>query len=126
VIFHGGFTREGAAAVYRSMDVLVVPSLWPENSPLVIHEAFQHRVPVVGARSGGIAGLIREDVDGLLYEPFDTHALAELLQRLVDDSDLAVRLSAAAPPVKSMAQDAAEWSARYSAVRGRARVTAVV
>ena len=34
--------------VYGTLDVLVVPSLWPENSPLVIHEAFMHGVTVVG------------------------------------------------------------------------------
>ena len=41
-------------AVLAAIDVLAVPSLWLENSPLVIHEAFLAGVPVVGARIGGI------------------------------------------------------------------------
>ena len=45
--------RAGAAST-RRLDVLVVPSLWLENSPLVIHEAFQAGVAVVGRRIGGI------------------------------------------------------------------------
>ena len=56
VQFMGAFDQERAAEIYGQIDVLVVPSLWPENSPLVIHEAFMAGVPVVGARQGGIPG----------------------------------------------------------------------
>ena len=56
VRFMGAFDRERTAEVYAQIDVLVVPSLWLENSPLVIHEAFMAGIPVVGARIGGIAG----------------------------------------------------------------------
>ena len=51
--------------IYGDLDVLVVPSLWPENSPLVIHEAFMHGVAVVGARVGGIPELVDEAMNGL-------------------------------------------------------------
>ena len=54
---------------YARIDVLVVPSLWLENSPLVIHEAFQAGVPVVGSRIGGIADSSRDGWNGLLFEP---------------------------------------------------------
>ena len=50
--FTGGFDRREMAQVYGGLDVLVVPSLWLENSPLVIHEAFMHGVAVVGSASG--------------------------------------------------------------------------
>jgi glycosyltransferase involved in cell wall biosynthesis len=107
------------ASVYDSLDVLVVPSLWPENSPLVIHEAFLRGVAVVAARIGGIPGLVTEGVNGLLYDPFDPGALAEALQRLVDDRTLVGRLVAAAPPVKSIADDASEWESRYERLSRR-------
>ena len=44
------------------------PSLWLENSPLVIHEAFMAGIPVVGARIGGIADLVDDGRTGLLYD----------------------------------------------------------
>src|SRR6185369_2491449 len=69
VRFEGRFAPGDAARVYGAIDLLVVPSLWLENSPLVIHEAFQSGVPVVGARIGGIADLIDEGRTGLLYDP---------------------------------------------------------
>jgi glycosyltransferase involved in cell wall biosynthesis len=96
--------------------VLVVPSLWPENSPLVIHEAFMHGVPVVGARTGGIPGLVTDGASGLLYEPFSVEGLRAALQRTIDDPALLQRLSNGVPAVKSIADDAREWDARYAAL----------
>lgn len=124
VTFHGGFERSQAGAVYAGADVLVVPSLWPENSPLVIHEAFMAKVPVVAARTGGIADLIRHEVDGLLTEPGSPAALAAALERLAAEPVLRARLAAAAPAVRTIAEDAAEWDARYVRLR-EARLPAV-
>jgi glycosyltransferase involved in cell wall biosynthesis len=111
--FHGGFDRDRVEEVYRGIDVLVVPSLWPENSPLVIHEAFMRQLPVVGARIGGVPELVRDNLNGLLYDPFSPESLRVCLQRLIDDRDLVYALGAAAPAVKTIEDDAREWGARY-------------
>ena len=98
----------------------MVPSLWLENSPLVIHEAFQSGVAVVGARLGGIENLVADGINGLLYDAFSSQALAEALRRFLADPGLAPRLAAAAPAVKTLEQDAGEWRRRYETVlRGR-------
>ena len=119
VVFHGGFDRREVAHIYGALDVLAVPSLWPENSPLVIHEAFMHGVPVVGSRTGGIPDLVTDGVNGLLADPFSADSLRNALKRLLADSGLRERLAAASPPVKSIAEDAAEWQARYQSLRRR-------
>jgi glycosyltransferase involved in cell wall biosynthesis len=95
------------------MDVLAVPSLWPENSPLVIHEAFQAGLPVVGSRLGGTADLVADGTNGLLYEAFSAADLAAALRRLLDEAGLLDRLAAGVPAVKSIDQDAGEWEERY-------------
>ena len=46
----GPVPHEAVAATLANVDVLVVPSIWAENSPLVIHEAFLAGVPVVASR----------------------------------------------------------------------------
>ena len=112
----GRFERHAVSATYAQLDALVVPSLWPENSPLVIHEAFMHGVPVVAARVGGIPGLVTDDRSGLLYDAFSPEQLRASLQRLIDEPDLRARLSAGAPHVKTIEQDAREWDERYRGV----------
>jgi glycosyltransferase involved in cell wall biosynthesis len=126
VTFHDGFERDRAGDVYNGLDVLVVPSLWPENSPLVIHEAFMHGLPVVGACIGGVPGLVRHGVNGLLYDPFSVESLRACLQRLIEDRNFVATLAAAAPSVKSIGQDAREWDARYRQVSGRGAARAEV
>ena len=118
VVFEGAFDRGRLADVHASIDVLVVPSLWPENSPLVIHEAFMHGVAVVAAGIGGIPELISDGVNGFLFDPRQPDELRDCLQRLVDDPSLARRFASRAPHVKSIGRDAAEWEQRYESVLG--------
>lgn len=113
VTFAGGFDAAGAAEAYASIDVLVVPSIWPENSPLVIHEAFMTGVAVVGARIGGIPGLVTDGVNGALHEPGSAEDLARVLGTFIEDRSLVARYAAAAPRVKTLEEDAAGWDAHY-------------
>lgn len=80
--------------VFDRCDAIVVPSVWVENSPLVIHEAQQARLPVVTADAGGMAEYVHHEVNGLLFEHRSVVALAEQMQRLVDDAAFARRLGA--------------------------------
>jgi glycosyltransferase involved in cell wall biosynthesis len=119
VRFLGAFDREQAADVYAQFDVLIVPSLWLENSPLVIHEAFMAGVPVVGARIGGIANLVVDGVNGFLYEPTSPTDLANVLQTLVASPTLVRDLAERVPEVTSMADHACDWERRYAEVLAR-------
>ena len=119
IVFRGAFAPEHAAAMYREIDVLVVPSLWPENSPLVIHEAFQAGVAVVGSRAGGIPDLVDDNVSGLLFETGSAEGLARRLRELIENPARVAALAAGAPRVKTIEQDAAEWDDAYADVIGR-------
>ena len=59
------------------LDALVVPSIWEENSPLVIREAFAAGVPVVASNIGGIPEVVTDEVNGLLFEPGNVQDLHE-------------------------------------------------
>ena len=78
--------------VFDRVDAIVVPSVWVENSPLVIHEAQQARVPVITADTGGMAEYVRHGVNGLTFEHRSWRSLAERMQLFVDDPALARRL----------------------------------
>ena len=78
--------------VFNHIDAIVVPSIWGENSPLVIHEAIAAQVPVVTADYGGMKEYVQHEVNGLLFPHRDENALAVQMARLVSDPQLAVKL----------------------------------
>ena len=97
----------------------MVPSIWRENSPLTIHEAFLSGVPVVASRLGGSVELL-ETGGGLLYDADDAGDLYVQLRRLYDEPGLARRLAATAPRGKPMDEHVRELVAVYEDLR-RAR-----
>lgn len=119
VRFMGSFDRDRTADVYAELDVLVVPSLWLENSPLVIHEAFMAGVPVVAARIGGIADLVEDGRTGLLYDPTSPSELESRLRSLIENPARADELARNAPRVKAITEDAREWEDTYGDVLKR-------
>lgn len=78
--------------VFDRVDAIVVPSVWVENSPLVIHEAQQARVPVITADAGGMAEFVHHEVNGLLFSHRSPASLAVQMQRFADDPGLAAAL----------------------------------
>lgn len=93
VEWHGEYRNEEIVEkVFNHVDAIVVPSVWVENSPLVIHEAQGARVPVIAGDAGGMAEYVRHEENGLLFRHRDVHELARQMQRLVDDPQSAARL----------------------------------
>ncbi len=78
--------------VFNHVDVIVVPSIWVENSPLVIHEAQQAGVPVITANEGGMKEYVKHEVNGLLFNFREEDSLAEQMQRLMENPDLTKKL----------------------------------
>lgn len=66
------------------LDALVVPSLWEEPLSRVSHEALEHGVPVIGARTGGIPEVVRDGDTGRLFCPGDSDDLEGALRSLLD------------------------------------------
>lgn len=71
---------------------VVAPSLWHDNSPLVMYESFSRGKPVVGSRTGGIPEMVRDHVTGRQFDPGDHEALAEILSELLQDDALVLEM----------------------------------
>jgi GT2 family glycosyltransferase/glycosyltransferase involved in cell wall biosynthesis len=115
----GPFARSSLGDVLAGLDVLVVPSIWEENAPLVVQEAFLARLPVVVSGHGGLAEAVRHEVDGLHFRPGDAADLARALRRLADDRSLLGRLAAQAPAVPTMDEHARAVVGLYGEARDR-------
>jgi glycosyltransferase involved in cell wall biosynthesis len=82
VIHVGAYDEARVDRLMQRMDVVVVPSIWWENSPVVIQEALRNRRPVVCSDIGGMAEKVRDGVDGYHFPVGSAPALAALLVRL--------------------------------------------
>ena len=110
----GTFSNAEVGKVISSFDVIVVPSLWYENTPLVIYEAMAGGCPVVCSRFGGMAEMVREGVDGLMFEKGNVAELAEILQKLATDRDLLKELAANTQRPKQISTYVDELEAIYT------------
>ena len=99
--FCGTFPNSEIAKVFECIDVLVVPSLWYENTPLVIYSAQAARCPVVASDLPGLSAAIKHDENGLLFESGCSADLEKKLARLVTEQGLLQRLSANSRTPKS-------------------------
>jgi GT2 family glycosyltransferase/glycosyltransferase involved in cell wall biosynthesis len=129
---HGVIAHDRIPQALATIDALVVPSIWPENSPLVIQEAFLAGVPVVAAEIGGIPELVDHGDNGLLFRPNDVNDLHRTLMRLLDEPTLLNALSTDPQSVRTIdndveaARELYELGRRHSAAKPRGRTSAVV
>ena len=107
----GALSRAGVAAFLAECDLLVVPSRWWENAPLVVQEARAARVPLLVAGHGGLAEFVEPGVDGWHFAPGSIEdlraALARVLSGELDTKRLAPR------PVPPFAWHVDQLEARY-------------
>jgi glycosyltransferase involved in cell wall biosynthesis len=84
-----------APGLFDSVQIAVVPSLWPEGFGLVILEAMSAGCALVATNHGGAPEIVENEVSGLLVPPGDVDALAAAIERLVTDEALRRRLGKA-------------------------------
>jgi glycosyltransferase involved in cell wall biosynthesis len=114
---HGVVTGREKEAALAGLDAVVVPSLFPDNAPLTIHEARAAALPVVGSRIGGIPELVDEGETGFLFAAGDADGLRQRLQWFVDHPVERARMRAAIRPVKTIAANALEIEEHYQSSR---------
>jgi glycosyltransferase involved in cell wall biosynthesis len=89
-----------------TVDWTVVPSIWWENSPLVIQESFASSVPVICSDIGGMAEKVRDGIDGLHFRVNDPRDLARVIATVVTTKGLRDKLVGGIRPPPSVADTA--------------------
>ncbi|MFA5144808.1 MAG: glycosyltransferase family 4 protein [Candidatus Omnitrophota bacterium] len=112
--FLGGFHNDNIADIFLNIDTLIVPSIWLENSPLVIQEAFLAGIPVIASEVGGIPELVNHGVNGLLFKPGDCNDLYDKMKLIIDSPDYIEKLIKNIPAVTSIEGNARELEKVYS------------
>lgn len=119
--FAGAYSYSDLSLVMSGLDVVVVPSIWYENSPNAILEAFFYRIPVIASDLGGMRELVEHGKSGLLFAPGNVDDLRKQLQRLVDEPELLHQMSATIPPVRTVEEEIAELESLYRGLTAQAR-----
>lgn len=86
-VLRGPLAREAVPRVLRELDLLVVPSVWFENQPLVILEALACGTPLLVSDLGGMVELVEEGRSGWRFPTGDAAALAAVLAERIGDPE---------------------------------------
>lgn len=83
--------RDDIERLMQASDIFVLPSI-QEAFGLVILEAMQNGLPVIGSRIGGIPEIISSEEYGILVKPGQKDALAKALIKLINNDSLRNKL----------------------------------
>jgi glycosyltransferase involved in cell wall biosynthesis len=97
--FFGSYFNYELPRHTAAVDWSIVPSVWWENSPLVIQEAFMARRPVLCSNIRGMAEKVRDGIDGLHFAVGDAASLADAMARCLTEPGLWDRLAANTPDI---------------------------
>jgi glycosyltransferase involved in cell wall biosynthesis len=114
--FRGTFPHDQIAAVLGEIDVLVVPSIWHENSPLVLRNAVATDTPVIVADMEGMRPYVQHLGNGLLFEAGNVDDLYLKLQYVLDNPELLDRFRRYHIPTTTIAEDASGLSRVYASL----------
>jgi glycosyltransferase involved in cell wall biosynthesis len=95
ISFEGPYGPGDRERILKGLDVLIVPSLFPENGPLVVQDALATGRPCVVPAATGAAEAVRGMVHGLHFRRGDVDSLATALSRIAADPGMIARMHAA-------------------------------
>jgi glycosyltransferase involved in cell wall biosynthesis len=121
VTFAGPYRSDEVAGLMRRVDWVVVPSVWWENSPLVIQEAFAAGRPVICSDIGGMAEKVTDGVNGLHFRVGDPVSLADQLERAAGTPGLWTSMQAGIPEVHPMERHVEVLTSLYDELLASAR-----
>ncbi|NWG00234.1 MAG: glycosyltransferase [Thermoanaerobaculaceae bacterium] len=96
--------------------VVVVPSLWYENAPRNVLEAFALARPVIASRIGGLPELVRDGVTGLTFAPGNSDDLRRAMLVLLENPQVAVAMGLAGRRLVEAEYSAASYTGGLLAI----------
>jgi len=92
VRFYGSYRSAELPGLMKDVDWMIIPSIWWENSPVVIQEAFLHGRPIIASNIGGMAEKVTHGVDGLHFRNGSVEDLVDRMTEALTTPDLWDRL----------------------------------
>jgi glycosyltransferase involved in cell wall biosynthesis len=112
----GRLPSDELEGLYSAAGLVVLPTMWMENCPVSVLEAFAHGRAVVASRVGGLPELIEDGSNGILFERGDSRDLARRLVEVLTSPEEVAEMGRRA---------AARWAESYTPEHHRQRLRAV-
>jgi glycosyltransferase involved in cell wall biosynthesis len=109
----GQYAQGELPQLMANIDWVIVPSIWWENSPLVIQEAFAYGKPVICSSIGGMAEKVADRINGLHFRVGDSAHLAQVIREAATTPDLWQSLRQGIPPLYGMKDHVAAVAGLY-------------
>jgi glycosyltransferase involved in cell wall biosynthesis len=122
--FRGPYAEGEQRRLLAEVDAVVLPSLWWENSPMVVLEALAAGVPVIASATGGVPELVSDGISGLLVPPGDRQRLQDALWAVASGRALAGTLPPL--PIRTVGEEARAIEELYTAHAMRSGAAAAV
>ncbi len=90
--YRGVYTHEQIGALLNQIDVVVIPSVWHENMPLIMQEAQAAGVPTLVSDVGGMTECVTDGVNGFTFRVGDVADLQRKLQMIIDQPEILNKL----------------------------------
>lgn len=113
IFFRGLVSAKEKEEAMSQIDVFVMPSIWYENAPLVIQEAYMMGAPVIVSNIGGMAEAVKDGETGLHFKVGDPGDLKAKIQWVIDNPGKIKEMRAKLPRVKSVEDNAVELEGIY-------------
>jgi len=116
IIFKGQYNNNNINEVLKNIDVLIVPSIWYENAPLVIQEAFLAGVTVITSDIGGMAELVKDKINGFTFKVGSSEELRILIKKISNNPTILNNLVSSKDIVVDIKDDVEEIVKIYKAL----------
>jgi len=111
--FLGEYKYEEMADILDGIDALVVPSVWWENSPLILLRALAHNVPAIVSNLGGMTEVIKDGENGFSFEAGNAESLAEVIRKLGDNPTILNEIKSKIKHPPRIEEEAFEYEKLY-------------
>lgn len=116
VNFYGAYNRNQLPEIFSKHDLLVVPSIWWENSPMVIQESFMAKTPVLCSNIGGMKEKIIDGKNGWYFKVGNSMDLAKKITNISSNKNMLEKISVNIKFVKSVKENSVELIAVYKSI----------
>lgn len=114
ILFCDAYRYEDFQQILDELDIVIVPSIWWENSPLVLLRSLAHKVPVIVSDLEGMTEIIKDGKNGFVFNVGNADSLAKVLEKIGQDPTIlnTIKNTIISPP--RIEEEAFEYEAVYN------------